>query len=599
MSDILTIKRALADRVGDVAQMLLPNGRKEGHEWRVGSIDGERGQSLGVHLTGSKAGVWADFSGGQSGDLLDLWMLVRSVPLTQALDQARTYLGLERHQPYREPRKQYTRPPKPRCVAPCNRVRDYLVQDRNLPSHVLDQYRIGEDGNRIVFPYLLPNGELVLAKVREATDGATPVPTAKDCEPILFGWQVVPGNAREIIITEGEIDALSMAAYGFVAVSVPFGGGGKGKQNWIENEFDRLEQFERIYIATDMDKVGEEAAAEIASRLGRHRCYRVNLPRKDANQCLMEGISREEIATCVASAQSLDPEGLRRPSDFADRVANLFWPAAEAHAGYSLPYADLNGRIMFRPGEVTLWSGATGSGKSQIISDCVPRWIREGSRICIASFEMQPQWTLKRMVKQAGGVDRPALPFLDATLAFLDSGLLLYEKVGKSGVPALLEIFDYARAKYGCDQFVIDSLMRLGIAADDYGGQEQAVFRIVDWTIAKHVHLHLVCHSRKPANGQGVPEAEDVKGAMEIGANAFNILTIWRNRKIEEMAGEPASRPEMTDEPGVTLNCAKQRNGDFEGKAKLYFNTRTYQYFSTADNRRMPRCYVPQQSEAA
>jgi twinkle protein len=76
---------------------------------------------------------------------------------------------------------------------------------------------------------------------------------------------------------------------------------------------------------------------------------------------------------------------------------------------------------MFRPGEVTLWSGATGSGKSQIISDCVPRWIREGSRICIASFEMQRQWTLKRMVKQAGGVDRPALLFLDATLAFLDS----------------------------------------------------------------------------------------------------------------------------------------------------------------------------------
>ena len=34
-------------------------------------------------------------------------------------------------------------------------------------------------------------------------------------------------------------------------------------------------------------------------------------------------------------------------------------------------------------------------------------------------------------------------------LDYLDNGLLLYEKVGKSGIAPLLEIFDYARAKYG------------------------------------------------------------------------------------------------------------------------------------------------------
>jgi twinkle protein len=591
MTDILAVKQALAGRVGDVAQMLLPGGRREGHEWRAGSVDGEKGQSLGVHLVGTKAGVWADFSAGQSGDLLDLWMQVRRLTLTEALDQARSYLGMERQQPYREPRKQYTRPAKPHCTPPRNRVRDYLCEERNIPASALEAYKIGEDGSKIVFPFLLPSGELALVKVREAVDGASPKPTAADCEPVLFGWQVMPANAREVVLTEGEIDALSMFAYGFPAMSVPFGGGGKGKQNWIENEFDRLERFERIYIATDMDKVGEEAAVEIAARLGRHRCYRVKLPRKDANKCLVDGVPKEEIAACIAAAESLDPEGLRRAADFEDQVVGLFWPSHETHVGYSLPYVGLNGQILFRPGEVTLWSGASGSGKSQIISDCVPRWIREGSRVCVASFEMQPQWTLKRMVKQAGGVERPTAAFIHEILNYLDAGLLLYEKVGKSDIQALLEIFDYARAKYGCDQFVIDSLMRLGIAGDDYTGQEQAMFKIVDWAIGKNVHLHLVAHTRKAGAGQGAPEAEDVKGAMEIGANAFNILTIWRNRKIETM-DETDHRPDMTEEPGVTVNVAKQRNGDFEGKVKLYFNTKTYQYFSTADNRRMARCYI-------
>lgn len=590
MSDILDVKRKLAERALDVAQMLLPGGRKEAHEWRAGSTGGEKGQSLGVHLTGNKAGVWSDFSTGEGGDLLDLWRAVRGCTLPEALDAARAYLGMTKPTPYRDPRPNYTRPPKPKCNSPRGRAKDYLCEVRAIPEEILAKYDVGEDGNKIIFRFLLPDGTLAMAKVREADDGAKPIPTAANCEPVLFGWQAIDRNAREVAICEGEIDALSLATCGIPAMSVPFGGGGKGKQNWIENEFDRLEQFEKIYIATDMDEVGEQAAAEIAQRLGRHRCYRVKLPHKDANECLMKGVPHETIQKAFADAASLDPEGLRRAGEFANDVIRLFWPAHEDHIGYSIPYAGLSGKIVFRPGEVTLWSGSSGSGKSQIISDSVPRWIHEGSRVCVASFEMKPEWTLKRMVKQTGGVDRPVEAFIRTILAYLDRGLLLYEKVGKSSVEGLLEIFNYARAKYGCDQFVIDSLMRLGIAGDDYTGQEQAVYRMVDWTIANNVHLHLVAHSRKGGKDTGVPETEDVKGAMEIGANAFNIITIWRNRKAEEAEGD--ERKAMTEEPGVVLNVAKQRNGDFEGKVRLFFNTETYQYHSQTDNRRSPRCYI-------
>lgn len=596
MADILEVKRRLASRAQAVAEYLLPNGVKQGNEWRVGSVAGEKGQSLGVHLAGSKAGVWSDFATGEGGDLLDLWMAVRRVSLVQALDEARAWLGIEAPTLHRPARPNYTRPDKPQCRVPAEAVKDYLVEVRNIPSEVLTAYKVGEQGNRIVFPFLTPEGELALVKVREAVDGAKPKPTAANCEAILFGWQAVPPDARSIVITEGEIDALSMAAYGYPALSVPFGGGGGEKQKWIENEFERMDRFERIYIATDMDEQGEAAADEIANRLGRHRCLRVILPKKDANECLVSGIPQEAIAEAIRTAEHLDPDGLRWASHFADGVVALFWPQPGTHLGYTTPYRKLGSKLMFRPAEITIWTGASGAGKSQILNDCIPHWVQEGSRICLSSLEMKPVQTLKRLCKQVIGTDRPSEPAIRYALQWLDQGLLLYELTGKQKLEALLEVFDYARAKYGCDQFVIDSLMRLGIASDDYNAQEAVVFQLVDWTIANNVHVHLVAHSRKGEKGGGPQETEDIKGAMEIGANAFNILSVWRNRKHEEALQKAESdeeRAALMEKPGVILNVAKQRNGDFEGKVGLWFDQETYRYHSSHDRSLWGRQYLP------
>jgi twinkle protein len=602
MTDIVTIKRMLADRAQSVAEMLLPGGRKDGQEWRAGSTAGEKGGSLGVHLGGAKAGIWQDFATGEGGDLLDLWLATKGGTLADALESARSWLGVTRPEPMRDVQKTYQRPPKPACAAVQGRPLDYLTEARNIPPQVLSAYKVASQGDDIIFPFLLPDGTLALAKSRKAEDGAKPKPTAADCEPILFGWQAIPANAREVIITEGEIDALSWAAFGYPALSVPFGGGKGGKQNWIESDFERLERFEKIYISTDMDKPGDEAAEEIAARLGRHRCYRVKLKHKDANECLVAGIGEFAMREAIDKAQSLDPDGLKRPGEYTDKVIHLFWPAHDQPEGYTLPYGKLTERFHLRPAEVTLWSGASGSGKSQIISDCVPHWIKQGSRVCLASLEMKGEQTLRRMVKQAGGIDRPTAPYIGRVMEYLDSGLLLYERVGKAGVGPLLEVFDYARAKYGCDQFIIDSLMRLGIAQDDYNGQEKAVFQIVDWTIQHNVHLHLVAHSRKGERGQGAPETEDIKGAMEIGANAFNILTVWRNRRHEEeltAAPNEAIRSELEQKAGVLLNVAKQRNGDFEGKVGLWFDQQTYRYHSSFDRGVWDRQFLTRERVAA
>jgi len=595
MADITEIKRKLADQCQVVAEMLLPQGRKVGVEWEAGSVGGEKGASLKVHLTGAKAGVWQDFATGEGGDLIDLWAKVRGLTLAQALNAARDYLGLNRQKAFMQPAKNFSKPPKPQGRPPQARVKDYLHEDRNLSGEAISRYRIGENGNEIIFQFFKPSGELAMVKTRPAEAGAKPKPTAGNCEAILFGWQAMPDNAREVVITEGEIDALSWADYGYNALSVPFGGGKGGKQNWIENEYDNLERFETIYIATDMDEQGDLAAIEIANRLGCHRCYRVQMPLKDANECLCEGLAKSDMDKAIQEAKSLDPEGLRRASDYTDKVVNLFWPQSHEQTGYNVPYGKLSQNLHFRAGELTLWSGASGAGKSQILSDCIPHWIKQGSRICLASLEMKGEQSLRRLAKQVGGVDRPQEEFIHKIMRWLDPGLLIYERVGKASVEALLDVFNYARAKYGCDQFIIDSLMRLGIASDDYTGQEKAVFKIVDWTVSNHVHVHLVAHARKGGIDKGVPETEDVKGASEIGANAFNIITIWRNRKNEEemqKAKTEEERQNAKQAPGVILNVAKQRSGDFEGKTHLWFNQENYRYFSSYDNQTWQRSYI-------
>jgi twinkle protein len=613
MADITEIKRRLHDRAAEVAEHLLPRGIRHGREWAVGSVQGERGESLKVCVQGNKAGTWCDFAaGGDGGDLLDLWCAVRGIDLPRALDEAREWLGLERPR-FEKRERTYRRPDKPKCAVPKSEVLRYLTTERLLSAAAIAAYRLGEQGRTIVLPSLLPDGTLAAVKylgVDRTPEGKKITRVEAGCEPVLFGWQAVTNpNVRECTLTEGEVDALTAWDYGLpVPLSVPFGGGKGAKQQWLESEFERLARFEVVYLALDMDPEGDAAAEEIANRLGRHRCRRVKLPRKDLNECRKAGISAAEIRAAFDAAATLDPEELTRAGAFTDGVISLFWPKAGEEPGYALPWNKIGGRLRFRPGELSLWTGGTGAGKSQVLSHALVAMGEQGARVCIASLEMLPGQLLKRAVKQAGNVDRPTEPYIRDIMGWLDQWLWVFGQVGKAGAGRILEVFEYARCRYGCDVFVIDSLMRLGVGSEDYQGQEAAVFELVSWAVEKAVHVHLVAHARKENRSNGaahaIPDSEDVKGTSEIASNAANILGIWRNRKLEDelkQASEAAAKGdgaaelklrELADKPPVVLNVAKQRNGDWEGKTGLWFNPSTYQYRSAHDHQD-GRKYLP------
>lgn len=107
------IARMLAERIDALAPELLPGGRRDGHEWRCGSVAGEAGGSMAVRLNGARAGVWGDFAAGAKGDALDLVAAVVGTDMPGALRWSRQWLGLDAGAPDPIP----VRAPPPKAVA--------------------------------------------------------------------------------------------------------------------------------------------------------------------------------------------------------------------------------------------------------------------------------------------------------------------------------------------------------------------------------------------------------------------------------------------------------------------------------------------------
>ncbi|MDQ3038622.1 MAG: AAA family ATPase [Pseudomonadota bacterium] len=581
----------LARDAEGVARMLLPNGKREGHEWRAGSTDGDAGKSLGVHLTGQKAGIWSDFGTGEAGDLLDLWATVRGVGIGEACKQVADYLGVKEAR-VDNPRPSYAKPKREGMSSLSSAHTAWLTGERGLSLDSVMAYRLVSRGDEIVFPSLA-DGEFVAAKYRRLPKSFR---VDANCEPVLFGWQAIPANARVVVIVEGELDAVAMHTMGWPALSVPFGGGTGDKQaKWIAAEFDRLAVFDRIYLALDTDGPGQEATAEIVKRLGRERCYVVELPHKDPNACLLAGMREKEIGEYFARAKTLDPEALRNAKEYTDEVLREFSEVEEDH-GIRLPWAKSHGKLTIRMGEVVVLAGINGHGKSEVAGNMVVQAAHDRWRCCVASMEFRPQKWLKRMVRQACGRADPSPAFIGHSMEWLGERLWVFDTTGTAKADVILETFGYAAKRYGVELFVIDNLAKCGFAEDDYNGQKGFVDKLTDFAKTFDVAVILVAHMRK-----GINENEDagkmgIKGSGAITDMVDTVLTVWRNKPKEEKLrradakGEEAPQEEV-DKPDAVLTCSKQRNGEDEPRIALWFDPGSHQFMGSPKAR--PYTFAP------
>lgn len=255
-----------------------------------------------------------------------------------------------------------------------------------------------------------------------------------------------------------------------------------------------------------------------------------------------------------------------------------------------LPWEKCSKVFDFRAGEVTLWAGQNGHGKTQVVSQVVLSLMGQEQKVCVASFEMKPQTTLTRFARMYSGTNpfSPEYQSKDGVDALTtlyrdfgewsDSRLWLYDQQGTVTADKVIGMARYCAKELGITHIVIDSLMKCVQGEDDYNGQKEFVDELTALARDNQVHIHLIHHTRKPQNENHIPDKYDNKGSGAITDLVDNVMMVWRNKAKEDDVKAKGTHSNRKTEHDAAILCRKQRNGEAEPTIALWFDRDSQQY---------------------
>ena len=554
---------------------------KNGEAW-MGDLYGSEGKSCHVTLTGDSRGLIRDFAAGEGCDMLQFWANVKGLTLGEALREAKRYLGVDDFEDRFKPRryanfpdssKKMLKVAKPSETDP---VTGWLVS-RGIHSNVVSEFQVakrkGKDGDWIaVFPHLNLAGKLVNCSYRKITEKT--IWQEKGCAPTLFGWQTLTPEeiaGKWVVICEGHIDALSWRQAGFPALSIPSGSG----MTWIENDWDDLECFDTFYVSMDMDGAGVKHFENLCSRLGVWRCRKVSLPEKDANDVLMKMEDPVKVLTdALQGAEEMKPKKVVSAGEIVDEVDAVMNPVQGLETMVKNVHLQAGGDgqgIIFRDGEVSVWTGYPGSGKTTLLSWLIASNVETMQRKAfVGSLEQGLGITGARILKQFMDVGVMSREDIERHLNELDDYLHFFRELGGSDAYEILDAMEYCYHRFGCKDFIIDNLMMIRAQRMDEKlvWQVDWVMKLIEFAKSREVHIHLVAHPKK-TDEEEAPKMYDIYGASQIPGLVDNVIAVHRINK---------KKGDIT-QGSVELCSRKQRNGGWIGKVKLFFN-RISQRFS-------------------
>lgn len=288
-------------------------------------------------------------------------------------------LGNETDEYYR-PRKQYRRlktPEKP--IVPKDTAVSYL-ESRGISASVAQRYEITTQNQRdniLVFPFYDDRGKMQFVKYRK-TDfdperDKNKEWCEKDCKPILFGMKQCNDKFDRLIVTEGQLDSLSVSAAGIEnAVSVPTGAKGF---TWVPYCFNWVSKFKEIVIFGDFEKGRMTLLEDFQKRFpNRIRHVREQDYRgcKDANE-LLQKHGAEAVRNAVENAVMIP---VKRVIPLADVESVNIYQLPKLKTGISELDRTLYGGLPF--GTVCIIAGKRGDGKSTLASQIMGNAVEQG-----------------------------------------------------------------------------------------------------------------------------------------------------------------------------------------------------------------------------
>lgn len=248
----------------------------------------------------------------------------------------------------------------------------------------------------------------------------------------------------------------------------------------------------------------------------------------------------------------------------------------------------------FYMGELSVWTGKRGQGKSTLLDQLLLEAIDQGHHVCAYSGELAAwrfkHWALlqaagrEHIVYQADKETGRRMATVPPHIAkrideWWNKRFLLYDlSLGTAhDEDSILHIFEYAHRSYGADVFLVDNIMtarfKTGRDADYYRAQSNFVGRLVTFAKKFNVHVHLVAHPRKSSGGaekvKKAPEADDVGGAGDITNRADNVFSL--GRKVKGVGGEVVQAPALAILKNRVYGEVKEINLNFDPTSKRFF----------------------------
>lgn len=287
----------------------------------------------------------------------------------------------------------------------------------------------------------------------------------------------------------------------------------------------------------------------------------------------------EEIATLA----QIESQFVCTPNDFRDDLG-AYIETGGGQSGERLPWSKLDDVQRLRPGELSVWAGINGHGKSNLLGQVI-LWRLANQKALIASLEMKPHQTLHRMIAQYTGC-QPAKEFAFSVLDKLEDRLWIYDQLDTVKSDRILALVYYAAKDLGVHHVVIDSLMKCGFGSEDYDAEKKFIDRLQWAAKSLGIHIHVVMHARKGKSENDMLDKFDVKGGSAMTDIPDNVFIVQRNKRREEVqkklsAGYKPLSPgehDVLEQPDVWFRVAKNRHGAEEGLFGLYFHKASGQY---------------------
>jgi twinkle protein len=287
-----------------------------------------------------------------------------------------------------------------------------------------------------IAPYYDAEGQLVAQKIR--FPDKTFMVTGDISDALPFGAHCWSKAGKKIVVTEGEVDAMSMSQVQgnkWPVVSIGCGAGPQIRKYFAKHK-EYFNGFEEVVLMFDMDVPGRDAAKVAAEVLGaRAKIAELPAPFKDANEMLKEG-KTEELINAMWKAREYRPEGIVDMADLKDAVM-----ARPAH-GLSWPFEKLTEMTYgIRIGELYALGAGTGIGKTDFFAQCIKHMAVE-HKVPVGVFSLE-QATTETATRIAGKLAKKTFHIPDsgwttedfdaAWATLMESGkVFLYDSFGNN-----------------------------------------------------------------------------------------------------------------------------------------------------------------------